>query len=272
MLSRATDLGLLAARNGHARDARVRFDEGPHVYYVDGTAIGASVTGLLKEVEGDPFDAEAVSLRKSRWPDERYNAGVDRAGKWIPMTPKAIRAQWDLARDLGTDLHARIEKHLNGEVVCVKDTHAHQNLEEFLQAMRWIAACGLEPYRTEWVIFDEDADVAGSIDFVARDPATGALVIIDWKRCRNGDDVYRFSSRRDGVMLKPPLDHLPDTTLSHWAAQVNLYRIILERHYAVVISRMQMVCVYAGQGEARVYEHARDDRVAALLDRRMAKK
>jgi hypothetical protein len=51
-----------------------------------------------------------------------------------------------------------------------------------------------------------------------------------------------------------------------------LYRIILERHYAVVISRMQMVCLYAGQGEARVYEHARDDRVAALLDRRMAKK
>ena len=270
MLSRGTDLGVLARRNGHPRDARVRFEEGPHLYYVDGKVMSASVTGLLKEVERDTFDPIAQSERKSRFPDERYNAGVGPDGRLLPMTPEDIRRQWDLARDLGTDLHARLEQHLNG--VPVKFDSA-VNMEEFRQGLRWLATCDLEPFRTEWVIFDEDADVAGSVDFVARDPVTGHLVIIDWKRCRHGPDVYKFCGRRDGknTMLLPPLDHMPDTTLSHWAAQVNLYRVILEKKYGYTVSRMQMVCLYPDQTEAHVYVHDRDDRVEKLLTRRYKK-
>ncbi len=263
MLSRGTDVGYLAERFPHPRDARVRFEEGPHLYYIDGKVVGKSVTGLLKMVENDSFDADAIALRKSLVPCARYNAGVDAdTGMYVPLSVDTIKGMWDQARDLGTDLHARIENHLNRRPVHFTSS---ENVAEFRQALQWIATSGLEPFRTEWVIFDEAADVAGSVDFVARDPTTGDLVIIDWKRCRHGEEVYQFCKRRDGKRLKPPLDHMLDTTLSHWAAQVNLYRVILERNYGVKISKMQMVCLYEGQEEAHVYVHDRDDRVQELL-------
>ncbi len=258
-------MGKLARMHPHPRDSMVRFEEERHLYFVKGKAVGISVTGLLAQVETESFDADAVAERLHVRPNERYNAGVDSDGQLVPMTVAAIKKQWDDARDLGTDLHGRIECFLNGVPVPFTSP---VNVAEYRQALRWLAGCGLEPFRSEWVIFDEDADVAGSVDFVARDPATGHLVIVDWKRCRHGPEVYRFSSRRDSVHLQPPLDHLPDTTLSHWAAQVNLYRVIIERKYGHTVSRMQMVCLYPGQEEAHVYVHERDDRVAALLDRR----
>lgn len=263
MLTRGKDVGKLARLHAHPRDAHIVFEEEPHKYYVNGVCIGESVTGILKAVSQDHFDAPAMAKWKSEHPDERYNAGLDADGAWIPMTEAAILKKWDDMRDLGTDLHARLEAFLNG---CPVPFTTPTNAKEYMQGLRWLAKCGLEPFRTEWLIYDEDADVAGSVDFVARDPATGHLVIIDWKRCRNGPDVFRFCDRRDGVRLLPPMHHMLDTTLAHWACQVNLYRVIIERNYGYTVSGMQMVCLYPDQQEAIVYQHARDDRVAALLD------
>ena len=42
----------------------------------------------------------------------------------------------------------------------------------------------LEPYRTEWMIWDKELKFAGSIDMIFRNP-DGTLLIYDWKRCKN---------------------------------------------------------------------------------------
>ena len=42
----------------------------------------------------------------------------------------------------------------------------------------------LKPYRTEWMIFDEDLKLAGSIDMVYENP-DGTLSIYDWKRSKD---------------------------------------------------------------------------------------
>jgi hypothetical protein len=53
------EVTLLRDLNPHPRDDRVRFDAGPHVYFVDGVPTMGSVTGLLHRFAGD-FDAAAV--------------------------------------------------------------------------------------------------------------------------------------------------------------------------------------------------------------------
>ena len=37
----------LAKLNSHERDARIQFDEVPHIYYVDGKPMDISVTGWV---------------------------------------------------------------------------------------------------------------------------------------------------------------------------------------------------------------------------------
>ena len=253
----------LAQLHPHPNDSRVTFDEDSHTYFVDGNPVGLSVTGVLKAVEREPFDAPAVAAKLARNPTPAYNGGTGPTGKLLPLAPADILKRWDDNRDLGTCLHGCLERHLND--LPVEDAALAHVRDEFDQALRWLAASGLTPYRTEWVIYDEACDVAGSVDFVAKN-ADGDLVIVDWKRCTHGGKG--FSKHWRGETMLPPVDHLPECKLSHWSAQVNLYRVMLERNYGVRVAQMCMVALLPGQAEAVQYTHERDDAVAALLDRR----
>jgi hypothetical protein len=65
---------LLQRLNAHKRDIRIRFDEGPHIYYVDGCATAWSVTGLVHKFcsEFDPGEATAMMRRGRNWPRSQY--------------------------------------------------------------------------------------------------------------------------------------------------------------------------------------------------------
>ena len=43
----------------------------------------------------------------------------------------------------------------------------------------------MEPYRTEWMVYDEDLRFAGSIDMIFKNK-DGTLEIYDWKRTNEG--------------------------------------------------------------------------------------
>jgi hypothetical protein len=294
LVSRSTTATALARKHAHPRDAAIEFQEDIHGYFVtaaDGTRrqCGLSVTGLINTVIRDPFDAPAVAAKLAARPSRKYNAGVGPDGRFLPLTAEAILASWDARRDLGTDLHGKIELYLNGTpeaelfggfVADTADTDTMAetgdvadaalpsppvNYPEFQQFKRWFDACGLEAYRTEWVIYDTSADIAGSVDFVGRNPVTGNYVIVDWKRCAHGDGESGFSSNYHGATMLPPAQALEECKLSHWAIQVNVYRCILETNYGITVERMLMLALYPGQEQAVEYEHARDDSVAAAL-------
>lgn len=274
LVSRCAGVLRLAAEHAHPRDARVTFEEASHVYSVDGAPVGTSVTGMLKGVEREPFDAEAVAAALATRPSRKYNAGKDAEGKLLPLDKQAILDMWTARRDLGTDLHGKIERALNGlPVEFGREDASCDNRAEFAQFEAWMAASGLQPWRTEWVIFDEAADVAGSVDLVARNPATGKFVIVDWKRCAHGEGESGFAAHYWGHTMLPPADALQECKLSHWALQVNIYRMILEAHYGLEVEAMMMVVLYPGQAEAVVYAHDRDDSIAgAMLQARRAAK
>ena len=266
MESRSAELLLLARENKHARDEHISFEESTHTYTVRGQKVGISVTGLIASVETEHFDAPCIAaqLAASARPSERYSTFDEATQTRIPLKAEEILGLWDLARDLGTDLHAKIERALNGLPV-VFDSDNAPNAVEFAQFQRWWAeqlAAGYEAYRTEWVIY-EGPQLAGSIDFLMKNKATGELSIVDWKRCLTSGSG--FSSAWKGKKMLPPLHHLEETKLNHWKVQVNIYRAILEKHYGVKIAEMMMVVLYADQREAVVFTHEREEAAVDAL-------
>lgn len=266
MESRSAEILKLARENPHPRDAHIVFDEGPHTYTIDGVVAKLSVTGLIALVESEHFDAPAVAerLSVSSRPSDKYSRLDAETGKRVPLSATEILALWDAARDLGTDLHSKIERFLNDIPVVFADSSV-PNQKEFGQFFRWWEAqkaLGFEAYRTEWVIYD-DTNLAGSIDFLMRNKHTGELSIVDWKRCITGGPG--FSKAWNNRRMLFPLEHMEETKLNHWKVQVNVYRSILERRYGVKIRDMMMVVLYADQEEAVVYAHERDDSVEALI-------
>jgi hypothetical protein len=97
------------------------------------------------------------------------------------------------------------------------------------------------PYRTEWMVYDEEVRIAGSIDMVYEDPAgDGSLMIYDWKRTKEikkTDSFNKFSTTEC-------INHLPDTNFWHYALQLNIYKAIIERNYGKKVTTLMLVCLH----------------------------
>ena len=185
--------------------------------------------------EGETLAAQAIDLRRARKSD------VFTVGR--PFTADEIKAAWDIrglrARNRGTEIHYQIELFLN------RDT-PRLDMAEFGTFCRFahdiMVPMGMVAYRTEWRIFCEDANVAGSVDCVVAMP-DGTHGIIDWKRSTKvRSDIVASGSPYDKYMAAP-LDHLDSTAVSGYALQLNLYKYILERHYGMTVSCLMLVQV-----------------------------
>lgn len=73
--------------NPHPRDQHITFDEGPHIYTIDGDSSFTSVT-TFNHQHFEQFNADNIisnMMRSKRWPQSRYYG----------MTPEQIKAQWE---------------------------------------------------------------------------------------------------------------------------------------------------------------------------------
>jgi ATP-dependent exoDNAse (exonuclease V) beta subunit len=98
----------------------------------------------------------------------------------------------------------------------------------------------LKAYRTEWIVFDEDVKISGSIDMVFENP-DGTCQIYDWKRIK---EISYQDSWSNKMAKTESIKHLPDTNFWHYSLQLNTYREILERKYNKVITDMYLVCMH----------------------------
>lgn len=206
--------------NRHKRDGLIFFDPSQHVYRF-GDEEFESVTTVVENLFAK-FDAHAAAMRKCCG-DETM--------------ARRLMAEWEekgrQARDLGTVMHDRIERHYLGEVlepeVAVDPT--------FSRFLRFAAERQLRPYRSEWRIFSERFKIAGTLDFLSLTPE-GEFEIYDWKRSTKvvdaGGCVIDNSYRRTADY---PLGGVADTTFNHYALQVSIYRFILAMHYGINVSR-----------------------------------
>lgn len=206
----------------HERDARISFDPAEHRYLVDSSLACDSVTTVV----GDFFP--------------KFDADYWAARKATPSCPaERIKAMWEekarIARDLGTELHARIERHYLGH----EPEPAALAEKAFGQFLRFAGTHRLTPYRTEWAIFDERCHIAGTLDFLAFDGSR--FEIYDWKRSTKVVDAYgRPRLECYGRYGLGPLGGVPDTSFHHYAVQQSLYRYILAKNYGIDVAACRL--------------------------------
>jgi len=159
--------------------------------------------------------------------------------KYYGQTRQEIKAGWNKngqeASKAGTKMHYDIECFYNEEDVeveedCVEWKYFEKFEEEIGQ--------NLEPYRTEWMIWDKELKFAGSIDMIFRNP-DGTLLIYDWKRCKN----IKKDNRWQGATTDC-ISHLPDTNYWHYSLQLNTYKYLLEKNYGEKVVGMYLVCLH----------------------------
>ena len=107
------DIEFLARKNPHPRDSHITFDEGPHIYTIDGDSSFTSVTTWVHS-HFHYFDADGIikKMRESKnWPNNKY----------YPMEPDEIKKLWNdngkKASADGTKMHNDIERYYNDQLV-----------------------------------------------------------------------------------------------------------------------------------------------------------
>ena len=224
---------ILEQTNNHTRDDRIVFDEEPHIYYIDDKAVKTSVTTLVHQYFST-FDADLIISRMMRgknWESSKY----------FGMTADEIKQQWkDAGNDAthhGTIMHKAIEYFYNDEPVENAEeiqTVEYKQFEKFQDDHK----DKLRAYRTEWMVYDEEYDLAGSIDMVCENLDDGTMSIYDWKRSKEIKTKNTYS-KGVGVMK-----HLPDCNYIQYSLQLNIYKYILEKKYDKVIRDMYLVVMH----------------------------
>jgi ATP-dependent exoDNAse (exonuclease V) beta subunit len=252
---------VLQSKFAHPRDRFIRFYNRGHKYEIscDPDSKYTSVT-TWNHKHFPKFDADTVieNIFKSKsWgPGHKY---------W-GMTAQEIKNSWksngDAVSGAGTNLHERIENFMNDKRFTFEYTqqdlyqiYSSDNKGKTDEQVEWDYFIRfvkdhpeLKPYRTEWMIFDEDLKLAGSIDMVYENP-DGTLSIYDWKRSK---DITKINSWNK-FACNPLICHMPDSNFWHYALQLNTYKAILERKYNKNVTKLCLVRLHPDI-EEKTYE------------------
>ena len=260
MKSRMTNINLNGSDIVFEQDGKLSFNEEEHRYSLDGVGEFKSVSNIVAMFFRE-FDAVGISLRK---------CGGDE------IEAARLREAWEskgaIASQAGTFLHKQIEDYLNGkqvpDLLCdVSYEGCYVRLKERIDISReWSFFKSFErntdfvPFRTEWRIYDADARMAGTLDFVC-ECSDGTYEIYDWKRSNKIDPTERnpWANGMNG------LEHLTDTAYSHYCLQQNLYRYMLEKNYGIKVSRMNLVVLHPELPAYRVVPIPPMDREVGII-------
>jgi len=251
---------VLSKNHAHARDVNIKFYEQGHKYEIQNDLYSryTSVTTFCKS-HFPKFDADMII--RSMMKGKNWNE----TNKYWGQTAEEIKAGWmnNGAAEAGTNLHYDIECFMNNDELPPHYSHADllkcYNLEEkkeqkntsvewqyFLDFIRDFPH--LNPYRTEWLIYDEDSKIAGSIDMVYKND-DGTISIYDWKRSKEISPSNNYGKHA----LTKEIKHLPDTNFWHYALQLNLYKTILEKKYGETVRELFLVRLHP-DAEEKTYE------------------
>ena len=164
-----------------------------------------------------------------------------RITRTLAMTTDQIKVKWDAdgayAANQGTWMHLQAELFLNRDP-CHTDTIEMQTFFTYLE--RQMIPLKVKAFRTEWEIYSEEENIAGSIDFVGIKP-NGHLVLVDWKRTKELE--YKMKSVYN-TKMKEPMEYLDDCSGTHYKLQLNIYKYMIEKNYNYVVDEMQVACFH----------------------------
>ena len=237
MILDSFNINYLKNKNSHENDKETSLDEETHIYNIQGEYDFTSMTTFIHSLFNS-FDADKIitnMMSSKNWVNSKYYG----------MTREEIKDLWDKnknnASENGTKMHLNIEKFYNGANIIDESV-------EWLYFMKFYKDYNhlLEPYRTEWIVYDKQLKLAGSIDMIFKSKPEKiidnkeVLDIYDWKRCK---DITKVSSFNKWA-LNPHISYIPDTNYWHYAFQLNGYKWILEHNYNKIIRDMYLVCLH----------------------------
>lgn len=222
-------MNYLSNKHPHPNDANLTFDEGPHIYTINGDSSYTSVT-TFNHTHFEPFNANKIiqtMMASKNWSNSKY----------FGQSSEEIKAGWEenrvAAARAGTNLHYDIECFYNNMEPSNKSIE-YNYFKEFANTYKHLI-----PYRTEWMIYDTDLKLAGSIDMVFENP-DNTLSIYDWKRSKE----IKKASTWNLFSKTTCIEHIPDTNYWHYCLQLNTYKAILEKTYNKKIKEMYLVCLH----------------------------
>lgn len=266
------DIDVLTRKNKHRRDYNITFKDEGHIYTlnVNNTLVNPKSTTTFIHSLFPHFDADKII-------DKMFKYGSAKR-KYPGMSKKQIKESWKQnggrSAQLGTALHLAIEIFLND--TALNDKLDYKTTPELLNdindsypkrvnsddkqetshvfAKNSIGFCYFlsfwrdfltkypqsKIYRTEWLIYDEEALISGSIDCTVITP-NNELVLIDWKRSKE----IKYDNRYEkGYGL---VSYLDNCNYNHYTLQLNIYRHILETKYNYKVIYMMLAIFHPNQ-------------------------
>ena len=251
------------SRNRHLRDSRIQFFPYEHIYLLDGKSSLMPVSNLVAL-----FFPEFKSYYWSEIKAKEYG-----------ITQAEVLEKWDAkgaqSREVGTFLHQQIQNYYHGLPFIKqyrftyegKYTHIDTQISlesEFEQFMTFLNEHEFEPFRTEWTIFDEDLNIAGTIDMIHKKKESFDLY--DWKRShRLLDESGNIKKTNNFQYGMHGLEHIPDTVYWRYCIQQNIYRYILEKNYNITIDNIYLILIHHEAIEYREIEVPKMDEYVDVI-------
>ena len=222
------------------RDKDIQFYPQEHIYLYQGTIEFSPVSKVISYFF-NPFDSFYWSKIKA---DQEQVSQGEKLEEWDKKGAEA--------REVGTFMHQQIAAYYakkeyqknyrfqyTGKYICENKNISLAN--EYAQFVDFLKQHTFIPCRTEWMIYDENLKIAGTIDMLCHNGMT--YDIYDWKRSQKvvdtlGNPIQIAAFGNTGIR---GLEDIQDTPYWHYCIQQNLYRYILETKYRLQIGKMYLV-------------------------------
>ncbi len=207
---------------------------GPRRYVVDEDYF-ESVTNVYQSLF-EEFDEDSIIdtmlLRSHLWTEEH---------KYYGMTKDEIKKLWKDNREdsleKGIKLHKQIEDYYNKTLDIIPDTTEFSYFLNFEEDICDI----MDPYKTEYMIYDKEYKVAGTVDMIFSLRGTDKYVIYDWKRTKKN---ICHEPHYGKTAIPEFVSHLEDTPYVRYSLQLNMYKYILEKNYNISIDGVYIAVFY----------------------------
>ena len=229
----------------------IHFEEVGHRYTDSVGTKYTSVTTFVGQFESDK-DWDLIAEKASK----------KRDGKYYGKTVAEIRNEWKMAGDyactLGTAVHSVAEFEWQNKEF-YPDYNSLDKFEGMHEDFDWRkqkakALIGVlkeryVPIKNEYIVYDREWGLVGTIDFFCWNKVTGQYAILDWKTSKKFEHANKYQK------MKPPFETEDDCNCNHYSMQLSLYKAILEKHCPDIRIGEMMLVQIPGKttGTAEIY-------------------
>lgn len=220
------------------------------------TSISKKVHTFTRTLFGTKFTSVTTFLRRfskekteEEWNEIALNCinSKDKKNeKYNGMTVKQVRDAWsysgDYAKKLGTEMHSVMEnlwyrKDYNGNRALMSNYEGmEQDFDErkvYCKSLYNKMRKMYVPIKNEFIVYDVDNALCGTIDFLAYNKVKKCYSIIDWKTSKSFD-----TSNVKGEKLLTPFTDFDACNVNEYSIQLSTYAYILEKHTSIRIGEM----------------------------------